>query len=132
FMFYFLPRMSLPKSVPTHLSAYGKCFSGALTGGNTFTEATLLLIRAQKPSPMHTHTHMHAYAHAHTHKHTHIHTPTHTHTHTHTHKPSHTHTPSLTRDGVHLVEDDEAPLLALHPLHDPLGLPGAVRGAAQQ
>lgn len=36
-----------------------------------------------------------------------------------------------TWNSVDLVEDDEPPLLAAHPLHDPLGLPGALGGVAQ-
>ncbi len=37
----------------------------------------------------------------------------------------------LTRDCVHLIQDNESPLLASHPLHDPLSLPGALGGVTQ-
>lgn len=37
----------------------------------------------------------------------------------------------LTRDSVHLIQDYESPLLAAHPLHDPLSLPGALGGVTQ-
>lgn len=37
----------------------------------------------------------------------------------------------LTRYGVHLIQDNEPPLLAPHPLHDSLSLPGALGGVTQ-
>lgn len=37
----------------------------------------------------------------------------------------------LTRYRVHLIEDNKPPLLAPHPLHDSLCLPGALGGVAQ-
>lgn len=32
---------------------------------------------------------------------------------------------------MHLIQDDQSPLLAAHPLHDSLGLPGALGGVTQ-
>lgn len=39
--------------------------------------------------------------------------------------------PAPTGNGVHLVQDHEAPLLGAEPLHDPLSLPGPLGGVAQ-
>lgn len=38
---------------------------------------------------------------------------------------------NLTGNGVYLVENNETPFLASHPLHDPLGFPGALGAVAQ-
>lgn len=36
-----------------------------------------------------------------------------------------------TWNSVHLIQDNESPLLTPHPLHDPLSLPGALCGVTQ-